>query len=631
MGPRVYPSFQKTNLNADGTIIITMDDTINFITITYNNRPNTVFTITNSVDGLDAGNLVLGESVTISSSNEFSIRVIRKDYTTDEINGNNGIFYTEISTLNEQTGYTFTASTIPSSYNFEYLIELTTIPFPPPIPTTDLLIYTESNLSESYPGFGNIWYDISGNDNDGIISGSFNFSSGTPNYFEIGSVEPVLPYDKDFVAFPGTTFNDEYNYIAGGWVNITTGSVASTDLILIKRDAPGSATPSIQIRYNKVTNGFSFGTKRVDCFTPGIGTGSVVQNNTWYFVALEADRELGTDNMRYWIYDVNALIKTDYRLHSCTGSLETGEWSLGLNNTIGQGDFKISNFFVYGTNSSMDGDTIIDEFWNNTKVYFPSPTPTPTPTLTPTPTATPIITNTPTPTPSPTPTPVPLPTGSLFYYDPGNIASYPGSGSILYDLSGNGRNANINNAITWVSGSSAYFDLNGSNNNSITGTTLSQTLTSWSMWIGIWRDDVGDVSGYDGFMMERTAPSDVNGLGNFSTTNQLDINVNNNLEITEPIPGRMVTGSWMFLGGAVDSTSYTTMVYKSGSVDTYLTGSKTAGSSNFNNAIVLGEDKEAGQDRTLDGRIGPALMYDRKLSTTELTTINNYFKSRYGI
>jgi hypothetical protein len=253
----------------------------------------------------------------------------------------------------------------------------------------------------------------------------------------------------------------------------------------------------------------------------------------------------------------------------------------------------------------------------------PTPTPTPTTTTVPTPTTT-----GPTPTPTPTPTPDPLPTGSLFYYDPGNISSYPGSGSVLYDLSGNGRHANINTGITWVSGSASYFNLDGTDNNSITGTTLAQTFTSWSMWIGIQRDVIGD---YDGFMTERTAPSDLNGLGSFSTFNQFDLNVNNNLEITEPVPGRLVTGSWMFLGGAVDNTTYTSMVYKSGSIDTFISGSKTAGSSNFNNAIVLGEDKETGTDRTMDGRVGPALMYDRKLSTIELTQINDFFKTRYGI
>jgi hypothetical protein len=246
-------------------------------------------------------------------------------------------------------------------------------------------------------------------------------------------------------------------------------------------------------------------------------------------------------------------------------------------------------------------------------------------------TATPTPTSTPTPTPTPTPIPV-LPTGSLFYYDPGNIASYPGSGSVLYDLSGNGRNANINTGITWVSGSAAYFNLDGSDNNSITGTTLSQTYTSWSMWMGVYRNDDGSLTGYDGYMFERTGPSNGNGIGQFGVgTNRFSINVNDGTEITQTAPGTMTTGSWMFLAGAIDNTTYTSQVYTSGSVSPFTSGSKTAGSSNFNNVIVLGEDKESGADRTMNGRIGPALMYDRKLSTTELTQINDFFKTRYGI
>jgi hypothetical protein len=253
------------------------------------------------------------------------------------------------------------------------------------------------------------------------------------------------------------------------------------------------------------------------------------------------------------------------------------------------------------------------------------------PTPTPTPTAAPTATPTGTPTVTPTPIPGSIPTGSLFYYDPGNISSYPGSGSVLYDLSGNGRNANINTGITWTSGSAAYFNLNGNDNNSITGTTLSQTYTSWSMWMGIYRNDTGSVNGYDGFMFERTAANNCNGLGTFQNTDRLDLNVNDGTEKIQPFPGTMTSGSWMFVAGAVDNTTYTTQVYKTGDLSSFVTGSKAAGSSNFNNAIVLGEDKEASQDRTMNGRIGPALMYDRKLSTTELTQINNFFNTRYGI
>jgi len=297
----------------------------------------------------------------------------------------------------------------------------------------------------------------------------------------------------------------------------------------------------------------------------------------------------------------------------------------------------VGEFTTFNGIGTFNGIARVTSNGANNTMYVPLPTATPTPSptaapATPTPTTSPTPTPSSTPTPTATPIPAAIPTGSLFYYDPGNIASYPGSGSVLYDLSGNGRNANINTGITWVSGSAAYFNLNGNDNNSITGTTLSQTYTSWSMWMGIYRNDVGSAGGYDGYMFERTGANNGNGLGQFGVgTNRLDISVNNGTEIAQPIPGTMTTNSWMFIAGAIDNTTYTSQVYTSGSVSPFTSGSKAAGSSNFNDPIVLGEDKESGVDRTMNGRIGPALMYDRKLSTTELTQINNYFKTRYGL
>jgi hypothetical protein len=60
----------------------------------------------------------------------------------------------------------------------------------------------------------------------------------------------------------------------------------------------------------------------------------------------------------------------------------------------------------------------------------------------------------------------PVTSGLQFSLDASNPASYPGSGSAVYDISGNGRHGVFNNGnVTWVakSGSSpAYFKFNGS-------------------------------------------------------------------------------------------------------------------------------------------------------------------------
>jgi hypothetical protein len=55
-------------------------------------------------------------------------------------------------------------------------------------------------------------------------------------------------------------------------------------------------------------------------------------------------------------------------------------------------------------------------------------------------------------------------TGALLYLDPGNVASYPGSGTTWTDLSTYQNNATLTNSPPWTSaGSASYFSFNGTN------------------------------------------------------------------------------------------------------------------------------------------------------------------------
>jgi hypothetical protein len=105
---------------------------------------------------------------------------------------------------------------------------------------------------------------------------------------------------------------------------------------------------------------------------------------------------------------------------------------------------------------------------------------TPTRTITPTQSVTPTLTITPTVSPSPA---IQSVSNSYFYYDPGNISSYV-SGTTLYDLSGNNRNATISNSPTYTSGVGGYFTFNGVNNyitspNAYNAGNTAHTLEIW--------------------------------------------------------------------------------------------------------------------------------------------------------
>jgi hypothetical protein len=123
MGPRIYPSQQNTNLTAKGSLILSIDSSIDYVDVYVNDiLVNKKYSVINglysvSINVNDVVRLERGEIIKISST--------RKDYTTDDTAGNNGIVNTFITGITSTNSYTFTATTSPSSYNFEYLISVT--------------------------------------------------------------------------------------------------------------------------------------------------------------------------------------------------------------------------------------------------------------------------------------------------------------------------------------------------------------------------------------------------------------------------------------------------------------------------------------------------------------------------
>jgi hypothetical protein len=223
-----------------------------------------------------------------------------------------------------------------------------------------------------------------------------------------------------------------------------------------------------------------------------------------------------------------------------------------------------------------------------------------------------------------------LPSGIIMYYDAGNPASYPGTGTTITDLSGNGYTATMNVNNGYSSSDGGYWTFNGNDNVSITGGTLNQTLTEWTMWSSIFRTSSGN---YDGIMFCRRAPGNANGMGVFATSGRLALLANNGTEFVQASSGTsdIPNNAWCFTAVGVDNTNFFRAIYKSGATPTFTTGTKTAGSSTFDFPIVLGEDKEPGQDRTMSGRIATSIMWNRRLSEAEITQVNNFFRGRYGI
>jgi hypothetical protein len=277
MGPRIYPSYQDTNSNASGSLILSFVGNQYYNVEIYINS-----NITNKqysdVNGLYTYKINQGDVVTILGPGAWSINLIRRDYTTDDTSGNNGIIDTLITGTTAIGSFTFTTSTIPSSYNFEYRTTImdfgpTPTPTPTPCPTysyisSGLTIYTDFSNPASYNGTGPTWYDLQGNFN-GTISGQTEFGG---SYINPCARWMFLQQNNEAssITFPvGSISAATTNFSFGGWVDgvsrnanyIFTRGFTNTKITLdfygrpvysIERDIPNgtrSKTGTTQVNY----------------------------------------------------------------------------------------------------------------------------------------------------------------------------------------------------------------------------------------------------------------------------------------------------------------------------------------------------------------------------------------------
>ena len=122
----------------------------------------------------------------------------------------------------------------------------------------------------------------------------------------------------------------------------------------------------------------------------------------------------------------------------------------------------------------------------NTNTPTVTPTQTQTPTVTPTKTVTPTVTQTQT----PSATPQFVTSNLVLFYDPSNSSSYPGTGTTINDLSGNGLNGTMSN-LTYTS---PYFTYNGTNSQISTADNalLEPGSGSWTMEVWVNQTAIGN-------------------------------------------------------------------------------------------------------------------------------------------
>jgi hypothetical protein len=230
-----------------------------------------------------------------------------------------------------------------------------------------------------------------------------------------------------------------------------------------------------------------------------------------------------------------------------------------------------------------------------------------------------------------TPPPFVPPGSPLVYIDPDSSTSYPGTGTTVYDLSGNANNGTLINGVTFTSGTPSFFSTDGTNDWIGYGdigdtygdfTALNwvyfSVLTGYQSIISKWSDTGGQRS----WMMVKDTGTGLlqafwDRSGTFSTVRQIDAS-----------GAAMTTGVWYLCGMTYNATTGDCQLFR----NNVSQGTATfSGAGNlFNSTSPLQTGAQGEPSRYLNGRLGKFFIYKSVLSSGNLTTIWDGTKANYG-
>ena len=223
--------------------------------------------------------------------------------------------------------------------------------------------------------------------------------------------------------------------------------------------------------------------------------------------------------------------------------------------------------------------------------------------------------------------------GLVLALDAGISSSYPGSGTVWTDLSGNGNTGTLTNGPTYGgSGDGGYIDFDGSNdyvdisNSSSLNPTTGISLLSWYKMDSPLTSNQNIVSkGFTSvsppyiqysFKMFDNSP--------FNTP-QFNLALNGNLVQLNGAT-TMTSGIWYMVVCTYDKTSMKIYV---NNVQDANTNSQTNNISTYSTSLSIAR-WPTGNSQFLNGQVAVQLIYNRALSSTEVGDIWNATKSRYG-
>jgi hypothetical protein len=210
------------------------------------------------------------------------------------------------------------------------------------------------------------------------------------------------------------------------------------------------------------------------------------------------------------------------------------------------------------------------------------------------------------------------------FYDPNNSLSYPGSGTTLYDLSGNGRHATIYGGATWTNyGGVNVFYFDGINDYIETNSNTTEVSFSLSMYV---RHDNNATGTTQRVVASKWYTSQLSWITDCFTS--LERFITRTGGSTFSMSTSQTSAAWQYLVITYASGTGQSKIYRNGSL--LQTNTLSTSLQFATNPIQFARKGDATTGFFL-GHIGQIAVHDKVLSATDITDNFNATKSSYGL
>lgn len=243
----------------------------------------------------------------------------------------------------------------------------------PPIITNGNVLHLDGGLPASYPMVGTSWYDLTGNENNGILNNGVTYNSSLKGYLEFNGTNQYVSVSGNTNIPVGNS-----NYTIGIWFK--ADSLGDKGLVGWGNYGENNEVNAFRLTPNGLVNYW---------WENDLIVTTTITSGDWYYAVATFD---GTTRS---IYVNGSLVDSDTPTgHNVTTS---SNLTIGVTNSNEYFDGSIGDVQIF--DRSLTNTEVLQNYQSfvtrydgsNTEIcldpiYCNSPTPTPTPTLTPTPT-----------------------------------------------------------------------------------------------------------------------------------------------------------------------------------------------------------------------------------------------------